>query len=1370
VAIAAPAGAEGPVPAPERLTFSHLLPQDGLPSVQLRRIIQDRQGFMWFATYDGLVRFDSREFRRFRHDPADPHSLSNNTVYDVVEDRDGNLWVASDAGLNQWRRDTEDFRRVGQAEDRGKRLSSPFVHRLAFDGDRTLWIATLGGGLNRMDLRTGRIDVYRATAGDRNGLPDDYLLDLYRDGRGTLWIGTQDHGLVAFDPATGRFRTYPHGANDAHALPSIRVSALAEGGDGSLWIGTTDGVSRLAADRETFEHYPFAPADPMGLQGQKVDSILHDRDGWMWFGTDGGGLYRFDPADRVFHRFRHVRGDPTSLVSNVVPAIYQDRDGDYWVGHWPWGISYANRLNATIRLIRTIPGQPTTIPDDTVHALLEDPAGNIWVGTDQAGVCRFDVARHTWSSYLPPAEPGRPAAKAALALCQDHGGDIWYGTWKGGVSRLDPETGRVVHYRSDPTRPDALSSDFVLSVIEDAQRRIWVSTLGSGVDRFVPEQNGFVHYRHDAANPRTLNHDSVGSLFVARNGTLWAGTQAGIAQYDPRRDDWSRFECAREHPGSIAGNFVNDILDDADGNLWVATSGGLNHIDLTSRRCDAYGTQDGLPGTVIRSLVADDSGALWLGTTEGLVLFDPKSRRVRVYDDVNGVHGRVFNPGARARLRSGRLMLGGVGGFEMFDPRQMGPDETMPPVVITGLELLNEPVRPGSGRLLPKSIALTRRLEIPSRAALVSFQFAALGYRTPKRTRIEYQLEGFDPAWRASGPERRATYTNLSPGTYTFRVRAANGEGVWSSAVATLELVVVPAWWQTWWFKGGLGLSFAIALVAGSWAASRRRYREQVVAARRETERALERQRVSDVIRESEERLQMALEGADLGIWDWDIASGRVVFDRRWAGMIGYAVDEVEPHFHAWRSRLHPDDVDDVFQRLDAHLKGATPHYEAEYRLRHKDGHWVWILAKGTVLERGADGQALRASGTHLDITARRQAEEQQKTLEALLAQSQKIESVGRLAGGVAHDLNNMLTPILGHCELMADDLEPDDPQQFGLLEIRRAAERSRDLVRQLLAFARKQTLEMKSLDLNTVVQDFEMMLRRTLHENIAIEYDLAADLPAIRGDAVQLQQILLNLSVNGQDAMPDGGRLSIGTSARRFDSTATAPADLAPGAYVVLTVRDTGVGMDQATLERVFEPFFTTKDFGRGTGLGLSTVYGIVQQHGGQIHVDSSVGRGTTFTVFFAARSEPAPAGVSASLPASSEPASETILLVEDQAQVRDLCLRVLSRGGYAVLAAADAAEAHEVCGHHPGPIHLLLTDVVLPDVNGRALYEQLARLRPTLRVIYMSGYTTDVISSHGVLDEGLSYLQKPFDGEGLKAKVREVLDAEETPAGPST
>jgi two-component system, cell cycle sensor histidine kinase and response regulator CckA len=733
-----------------------------------------------------------------------------------------------------------------------------------------------------------------------------------------------------------------------------------------------------------------------------------------------------------------------------------------------------------------------------------------------------------------------------------------------------------------------------------------------------------------------------------------------------------------------------------------------------------------------------------------------------VFDEANGILGSSLARGARLKLPSGELMMGSTQGIVTFDPLRIGGGDVVPPVVLTRLDVFNETVTPGSpGSPLRESITATGRLELPSRAAMLSLYFAALDFRSPSRSRLSYKLDGFDRDWREAGAEHRAIYTNLEPGSYVFRVRAANAEGIWDERGIALDLVIVPAWWQTWWFRGLLGLGLAGILVAVGVGMSRQRYRLQLAEARREAELARERDHASDAIRASEERLKTVLAGADLGTWDWDVESGTLVFDARWASMVGYTVDELAPTFESWRRLVHPDDLPETTARLDAHMAGRSPQYESEFRLKHKDGHWVWVLDRGRVTQRDADGRPSRMSGTHLDITGSKAAHAEQHRLQDLLLQSQKLESVGRLAGGVAHDLNNMLTPILGHGELLAEDIPRGNPLRPNVEEIIQAAERSRDLVGQLLAFARKQTLELRLLDLNQVIRDLAGMIRRTLREDILIDHELGANLPGVRGDVVQLQQVILNLAVNAQDAMPDGGRLSVGTAVRHVDA-ANGQMDAAPpGDYVVLTVSDTGTGMDDATQARVFEPFFTTKEQGRGTGLGLSTVFGIVKQHGGYVHVYSEPGLGSTFSVYFVAQARPVPdVTVQEQIRTVTAGGTETVLLVEDQAQVRDLCELLLAKHGYTVHAAETVQQALAVAAN-AGRIDLLLTDVVLPDRNGRALYEALAATRPDLRVIYMSGYTANVITHHGVLDEGLTFIQKPFNGDVLLVKLREVLDA---------
>ena len=369
--------------------------------------------------------------------------------------------------------------------------------------------------------------------------------------------------------------------------------------------------------------------------------------------------------------------------------------------------------------------------------------------------------------------------------------------------------------------------------------------------------------------------------------------------------------------------------------------------------------------------------------------------------------------------------------------------------------------------------------------------------------------------------------------------------------------------------------------------------------------------------------------------------------------------------------------------------------------------------------------------------------------LEEQLRQAQKMEAIGQLAGGVAHDFNNLLTAILGFCELLLGNMPNDSPDRADLLEIQKAGVRAAGLTRQLLAFSRRQVLQPKVHDLNALVSDVEPMLRRLIAEHIAFRVSLESKHGLLKIDSTQLEQILVNLVVNACDAMPRGGHLTIAT------------ADAADREHVELTVSDDGVGMDEATRRRIFEPFFTTKGVGKGTGLGLATVQGIVTQSGGEVAVESAPGRGTTFTISFP-RETMASAGVQESTPLVDLPlGSETVLVVEDDAAVRHLARLTLQRNGYRVLEAESPREALAIASAHIEPIHLLLSDVIMPDSDGPPLIDRLRAGRPGLRVLYMSGYTDDTIVSHGVLDSGTPFLQKPFTPLALAQKVREVLDA---------
>jgi PAS domain S-box-containing protein len=449
----------------------------------------------------------------------------------------------------------------------------------------------------------------------------------------------------------------------------------------------------------------------------------------------------------------------------------------------------------------------------------------------------------------------------------------------------------------------------------------------------------------------------------------------------------------------------------------------------------------------------------------------------------------------------------------------------------------------------------------------------------------------------------------------------------------------------------------------------------------------------------------------------------------------------------------------EVFQTI---MGGGN--WQGEVKMYHTDKTLLDIFLRAYAI-RDPQGRILGLVCLHTDITGRKQAEEEKTQLESELHQSQKMESIGRLAGGVAHDFNNILQAILGNVELALGQTKPDDTIHQDLLEVQSASLRAADLTHQLLAFARKQTIAPRLIDLNQTVEGMLSMLRRLVGDDVRLVWTPAAELWPVRMDPAQTDQILANLCVNSRDAMGGNGEIQIETKNVHVDELhASRHEGFSPGDYVLLMVSDTGCGMGKETQERIFEPFFTTKDMGRGTGLGLSTVYGIVRQNHGHIAVYSEPGKGTTFRLYLP-RSRNARMEAPAEAPAKPlTRGNETLLLVEDELAILKLTTKILEQQGYTVLAANDPADAIQLVRDHAGPIHLLLTDIVMPRMNGRELSERLKAIHPKIKCLFMSGYPANVIARQGILEEGVHFIQKPFSMADLDAKIRKALEPTET------
>ncbi len=518
-----------------------------------------------------------------------------------------------------------------------------------------------------------------------------------------------------------------------------------------------------------------------------------------------------------------------------------------------------------------------------------------------------------------------------------------------------------------------------------------------------------------------------------------------------------------------------------------------------------------------------------------------------------------------------------------------------------------------------------------------------------------------------------------------------------------------------------------------------------------------ERKRAEEELRESEEKYHLVVEHANQGILI--VQNGMVKFSNPKASeILGYSREELESE--PFTQFIHPDDKEMVIENHLKRLQGEElPHIHTVKALDKSDNlKWLEVnVALITWEKRPATLNFLT------DITERKRAEEEMSTLQEQFRHSQRMEAIGRLAGGIAHDFNNLLTIIKGYSQLSLHELKEDNPLKGNLEEINRASEKAADLTRQLLTFSCSQMMEMKVIDLNNILRNLDNMLRRVIGEDVELITFLADDLGRIKTDPGQIEQVIMNLVVNAKDAMPSGGKLAIETANVELDEVyARSHIGVKPGRYVMLLVSDTGVGMAPEVKKRAFEPFFTTKEKDKGTGLGLSTVYGIVKQSGGNIWVYSEPGYGTTFKIHLPRVNEPwgIEEGKEKQVEEELPRGYETILVVEDNEEVRKVTARILKMQGYSVLEAPNEDDVFSIYNKHDGPIHLMVTDVVMPKMHGPELVRRLSSSYPEMKVIYMSGYLENVISHHGILERGMNYIQKPFTANELARKVREVLD----------
>lgn len=781
-------------------SFSHLTVDNGLSNNSILSIMQDSRGFMWFGTYHGLNKYDGYRITPYLANAKDSSAISDNSITCLYEDRQHTLWVGTHlGGLNRYDRNQDAFIHYSSESRLPYRLSGNWVTSIFEDSKGRLWVGT-DYGLNLLERGARTFRIFQHNPKDATTLNSSQVYAVTENEQGEILVLTSAEHLNRYQPATGTFAPANVGG-EAGQLHSARL--LAQDQQGHFWAGTFErGLLRFG--RGPARRYQHQPTDSGSLSRNQIKALLPTGRGELWVGTDGGGLDRYDPQHDNFTHLRTDEENSSSLSSNAVHSLFEDRSGTLWVGTFNGGVNYYNPHHNWFAHYTHQPRIANSLSNRSVLALHQTPDGGVWVGTDGGGLDVFDPQRRAFHHFRhDPTNPHSLAADVVKTLYQDRQGTLWVGTYLGGLDRYDPATGRFAHYVNDPTNPHSITNNLVWDLYEDRHGQLWVSTLGAGLCLLDRKRRNFTRFQ-PLTGPGSLNDYNVVTMLEDRTGQLWIGTEdRGLNLYHPRTRTFSYVQHNAKKSNSLSSNRIQVLFEDSRGRFWVGTAdAGLNLLDRRTGTFRHYTTQQGLPSNIINSIVEDQAGQLWIGTNQGLARFDAARGTFKIYNREDGLQSNEFAINAALRARNGELYVGGVNGFNVFAPQALTSNPIAPPVVLTGLLVFNKPVHARqSPRLLRRHITEADTLTLSYKEAAVTFQFAALNFIDPQKNRYAYRLDGFDAEWRYVGARHEATYTNLDPGTYTFRVRATNNDGVWNQRGVALTVVVTPPWWKTIWFR-----------------------------------------------------------------------------------------------------------------------------------------------------------------------------------------------------------------------------------------------------------------------------------------------------------------------------------------------------------------------------------------------------------------------------------------------------------------------------------------------------------------------------------------------------------------------------------------
>jgi len=790
----------------QSLKFEHIETSEGLSQINVNCIIQDSRGFMWIGTRNGLNRYDGYKFIIYRYDSMNDNTVSNNMITDIVEGKDGNIWIATQSGLNMYERKTGRFIRYMHDDHNPNSISNNIINRLAFDSEGKLWVATQNGGLECMDTKTKVFQHHFHSATDTTSIDDNNIRSVFEDSRHNLWVGTSSGGINLYHQKTNTFSKFLYKDPATHTIRGNNVICIIEDNDNQLWVGTqADGLFLLDSDKKIFKRFTHDDKSANSISSNTIYSLNKDDSGNLWIGTENGGLSILNKKTLKFYSYQHDEVDNYSINGNSIYSICRDRSGNMWLGAFSGGINLFKKSTASFPLYRHN-SSPLSLSNNFVLSLFEDKEKNVWVGTDGGGLNKFNPQSGTFTSYKtqPDGKKGI-SGNYVLIVNQDDDGNLWLGTWGNGITLFNPKKNTFSYFNNDPANPKSISGNNVYNLIQTQDKKTWISIFGGGLNCYDKATKTFKHYRFDVNDPKGISSDYIYALYEDSKGNLWVGTSdAGLNLLDRETGTFTHF-VHDEKKNSISNNGVTDIFEDSKGNLWLCTLSGLDLFDPLTKHFVFYNKKSGLPSDIIYAIREDNNGKLWVSTNSGLSMYNPADKTFTNYTTEDGIQGEEFKPHSALKSSDGKLYFGGTNGFNVFSPDQILKPIPFSPLVITSFQVFNKPLiiaqNSNDPSPLKQDISDTKSIILSYKQSVISMDYAALDYGSADKKQYAFKLDNFDTEWNYVGSRNSASYTNLPPGDYLFKIKYKNSAGLWSPVTSALHITIMPPFWLTWWFK-----------------------------------------------------------------------------------------------------------------------------------------------------------------------------------------------------------------------------------------------------------------------------------------------------------------------------------------------------------------------------------------------------------------------------------------------------------------------------------------------------------------------------------------------------------------------------------------